>query len=81
MRPHSGVQALKTGAQDCDIRSRGRQWVSAQSIRRGATLAEKKLEMAAYLFELVYDLMIADRDNVSGNPGFEALIGYYGEDK
>lgn len=48
---------------------------------RGATLAEKKLEMAAYLFELVYDLMIADRDNVSGNPGFEALIGYYGEDK
>ena len=49
--------------------------------RRGATLAEKKLEMAAYLFEFVYDLMIADRDNVSGNPGFEALIGYYGEDK
>jgi len=48
---------------------------------RGATLAEKKLEMAAYLFELVYDLMIADRDNVSGNPGFEALIGYYGEDR
>jgi hypothetical protein len=48
---------------------------------RDATLAQKKLEMAAYLFELVYDLMISDRDNVSGNPGFEALIGYYGEDK
>jgi hypothetical protein len=49
--------------------------------RRGATLAEKKLEMAAYLFEFVYDLMIADRDNVSSNPGFEALTGYYGEHK
>ena len=48
---------------------------------RDATLAQKKLEMAAYLFELVYDLMISDRDNVSGNPGFEALIGSYGEDK
>ena len=34
-------------------------------------------ELAAYLFELVYDLMIGD-DAVSTNPGFESVIRFYG---
>jgi hypothetical protein len=38
----------------------------------GKTLQEKPLRMAGYLFELVYDLMIAPRDNASQSPGFEA---------
>ena len=48
---------------------------------RDAILEDKKLEMVAYLFELVYDLMIAESENVSGNPGFETFIGYYGAEK
>ena len=44
---------------------------------QGAPLERKQLELAAYLFELVYDLMIGD-DAVSTNPGFESVIRFYG---
>ena len=36
----------------------------------GASFKEKQLRMAGYLFELVYDLLISPRDNVSESPGF-----------
>ena len=45
----------------------------------GASLQRKQLELAAYLFEFTYDLLIGD-DSVSTNPGFEAVIRYYGKD-
>ena len=35
------------------------------------TLKEKQLHMISYLFEIVYDLMLSDRDNISESPGFE----------
>ena len=38
----------------------------------GASFKEKQLRMAGYLFELVYDLLISPRDNVSESPGFES---------
>ena len=34
-------------------------------------LKEKQLHMVSYLFELVYDLMLSDKDNISESPGFE----------
>ena len=37
---------------------------------------DKRLTLIAYLFELVYDLMIAPGDNVSVNGGFEQCHGY-----
>ena len=46
----------------------------------GASLQRKQLELAAYLFEFTYDLLIGD-DSVSTNPGFEAVIRYYGKDE
>ena len=42
------------------------------------TLQEKQLRMIAYLFELAYDLMLAQRDNVSRSPGFETPLGIFG---
>ena len=40
------------------------------------TEKDKRLTLIAYLFELVYDLMIAPGDNVSVNGGFEQCHGY-----
>jgi hypothetical protein len=34
--------------------------------------------MVGFLFELGYDLMIADGDNVSESPGFEPCLGIFG---
>ena len=42
------------------------------------TLIQKQLHVVAYLLELVYDLMISPRDNVSRSPGFETCIGVFG---
>jgi hypothetical protein len=46
----------------------------------GATISmqEKKLQTVGYLFELVLDLLISPRHNVSESPGFESLIGVFG---
>ncbi len=43
-----------------------------------STLAEKQLHMIGYMFELLYDLMISPRDNVSRSPGFETPLGIFG---
>ena len=45
-------------------------WISALNFR-GKTGGEKYIQMAAYLFELGYELALARRDNVSDSPGFE----------
>ena len=44
------------------------------------TKKEKQLMLVAYLFELVYDLMLSPTYCVSLNPGFESCHGYFGED-
>ena len=43
------------------------------------TTKEKQLILVSYLFELVYDLMIAPGNNVSVNGGFESCHGYVTE--
>ena len=61
--------------------SSGRRATSTASVPCFAgcsTLEEKQLHMAGYLFELVYDLMISPRDNVSRSPGFETPLGVFG---
>ena len=52
--------------------------VAAINFPGSLTLAEKQLHMVGYLFELVYDLMISPRDNVSRSPGFETPLGIFG---
>ena len=44
------------------------------------TEKDKRLMLVAYLFELVYDLMLSSHDCVSLNPGFESCHGFYGQD-
>ena len=41
--------------------------------KRGGDLQKLQLEAVAYLWELVYDLLLASSDNVSLSPGFESL--------
>jgi len=43
-----------------------------------STLEEKQLQMVGYLFEIVYDIMISPRDNVSRSPGFKTPLGIFG---
>lgn len=38
-------------------------------------LQTKQLHMLGYLWEISYDLCIAPAANISGNPGFEVLLG------
>jgi len=45
----------------------------AELIKRSSPLEHLQLDMIAYLWELVYDLMLGKDDNVSQSPGFEAL--------
>jgi len=42
------------------------------------TLADKKYKHICYLFELAYALAIESRRNISGNPGCEWQLGYFG---
>ena len=39
---------------------------------------DKQLHMVGYLFEMLYDLMIAPNANVSQSPGFESFLHIYG---
>lgn len=41
-------------------------------------LLAKKLHCVGYLIELVYELMLAPRLDVSSNPGFEGCLGIFG---
>ena len=36
---------------------------------------EKKIELIAYLIELVFDLCISPKNNISSSPGFEVIFG------
>ena len=38
-------------------------------------LDKKQLNMIGYLLEIAYDLCLAPASNISGNPGFEVLLG------
>mmetsp|Transcript_4907 Transcript_4907/g.10382 ORF Transcript_4907/g.10382 Transcript_4907/m.10382 type:complete len:96 (-) Transcript_4907:14-301(-) len=41
--------------------------------KRTRPLKEKQLDMVAYLWELVYDLLLGNTNNVSDSPGFESF--------
>ncbi len=45
-------------------------WISALNFR-GKMVKQKYMQMAAYLFELGYNLALACRDDVFDSPGFE----------
>jgi hypothetical protein len=49
--------------------------IDAINFRGNLRLQTKQLNMLGYLWELAYDLCIAPASNVSGNPGFEVLLG------
>ena len=49
--------------------------INAVNFRGNSRLENKQLNMLSYLWELAYDLCIAPADNVSGNAGFEVLLG------
>ncbi len=46
-------------------------WISNLNFR-GKTGEQKYMQMAAYLFELGYELALARKDNVSDSPGFQS---------
>ena len=46
-------------------------WISNLNFR-GKQGDQKYMQMAAYLFELGYELALARKDNVSDSPGFES---------
>ena len=52
--------------------------INSVGFRCASNQQERQLEMLAYLFELTYDLMLSNRDNVSRSPGFETCIGVFG---
>ena len=45
--------------------------------RYESRLEAKKLHMVGYLCEMIYDVCLSPRDNISGNPGMEVLLGSY----
>ena len=87
------VAAAALDSADCDIilspgEGRVLKWsaailaVTAKVNFRGCgNLHEKQLRMAAYLFELCYELCLAPSANVSESPGFETVIGIFGGSK
>ncbi len=50
------------------------QEVAKLNIAGTITLQEEQIHMVGYLFEMLFDLMIAPADNVSESPGFEACL-------
>jgi hypothetical protein len=48
-----------------------------ENVWDGELVASKQLHMVAYLFELVYDLMLAPEENVSSSPGFERPLAIF----
>lgn len=50
-----------------------------ETLWHGQLGTSKQLHMVGYLFELIYDLMLAPDDNVSCSPGFESPLGIFGE--
>ena len=53
---------------------------SGVNFRGAETVLEKKLHCVGYLAELAYGLLLAPRDDVSTNPGFETCLGIFGGD-
>jgi hypothetical protein len=49
------------------------------SMGKGMTDMQKFHMFAAYQFEMGYDLAISPGCNVSESPGFESVLGIYGE--
>jgi len=41
----------------------------------GLSMKQKQLNMLAFTWELVYELMLAPKDNCSESPGFERFSG------
>lgn len=54
--------------------------LSALNLRGNNTIIDKQLIMFGYMCELLYDVMISLNDNVSTNPGFESVLGIFGNE-
>ena len=50
------------------------------AVRNGGTpsLAQKQRRAIYYLLEMAYGLCLAEKDNVSSNPGWEQALRFYG---
>ena len=44
-------------------------------MRGNLNTKQNKIELIVYLIELMFDLIIAPRDNISSSPGFESIFG------
>lgn len=60
------------GDDEFDVYLHGKKWGSRDYL-------QKQLGVVAYLCEMLYDLMIAEADNVSRSPGCEALLSRGGQ--
>ena len=49
--------------------------ISKVNFRNAHTMEQKKIEMVAYLIEIVYDISICPADNISVSPGYEPICG------
>ena len=47
------------------------------NIRGAKTFREKQLTVVGYFFEICYDICLAQKVNVSNNPGFETILGVF----
>ena len=64
-----------TIAADKDLIEQANKKIDAVNFRGNLRLQTKQLNMLGYLWEIAYDLCISPAANISGNPGFEVLLG------
>ena len=60
-----------------DFNDKEKKKINSLNMRGCHTLTMKQVDMIAYLFELAYDVMICQFDNVSNNPGLESVLGIF----
>jgi hypothetical protein len=66
---------VKTGGGIFHFDKETNEKINAVNFRGSSSLASKQVHMLGYLWELAYDLCIAPGSNISGNAGFEVLLG------
>ena len=81
-----GFNKLLKGKLTCDFETQGGIFhfdaetnnnIDAVKFQGNPRLQQKQLHMLGYIWELAYDLCLAPGSNISGNPGFEAVLGIF----
>ena len=55
--------------------------LTTTNMRGANTLRERQLIVVGYFFEMCYDICLSPSHNVSNNPGFETILGVFGNMK